>query len=82
MMNLYTYNDKYVRVFVRKAAYGGRVCAFNQYYKSKHCDDIFKKLRKELGVKGNEYEVIEVYMEYKNRYIKNLEKEYESRFVD
>ena len=28
--------------FVRQAAYGGRVCAFNQYYKSKICDDILK----------------------------------------
>ena len=37
---IYTYNDKYMRDFVRRAAYGGRVCAFNQYYKSKHCDDI------------------------------------------
>ena len=28
---IYTYNDKYMRDFVRKAAYDGRVCAFNQY---------------------------------------------------
>ena len=27
---IYTYNDKYMRWFVRQAAYGGRVCAFNQ----------------------------------------------------
>ena len=32
---IYTYNDKYMRWFVRQAAYGGRVCAFIQYYKSK-----------------------------------------------
>ena len=31
---IYTYSDKYMRWFVRQAAYGGRVCAFNQYYKS------------------------------------------------
>ena len=36
---IYTYNDKYMGHFVRRAAYGGRVCAFNQYYKSKHSDD-------------------------------------------
>ena len=30
---IYTYNDKYTRWFVRQAAYGGRVCVFNQYYK-------------------------------------------------
>ena len=39
---IYTYNDKYMRWFVRQTAYGGRVCAFNQYYKSKSCDDILK----------------------------------------
>ena len=33
---IYTYNDKYIINFVRQAAYGGRVCAFNQYYQSKH----------------------------------------------
>ena len=39
---IYTYNDKYMRWFVRQSIKGGRVCAFNQYYKSKHCDDISK----------------------------------------
>ena len=29
---IYTYNDKYMRWFVRQAVFGGRVCAFNQYY--------------------------------------------------
>ena len=32
---LYTYNDKYMRWFVRRSRRVGRVCAFNQYYKSK-----------------------------------------------
>ena len=32
---IYTYNDKQMRHFVQQAAYGGRVCSFNQYYKSK-----------------------------------------------
>ena len=43
---IYTYNDKYMRWSVRQAAYGGRVCAFNQYYKSKSCDDILKFISK------------------------------------
>ena len=71
---IYTYNDKYKRWFVRQAAYGGRVCAFNQYYKSKHSDDIIKILKNELGVKSNEYEVIEAYMEYKKNILKSLKK--------
>ena len=48
---IYTYNDKFMRWFVRQAAYGGRVCAFNQYYISKSCDDILKTVSKELCVK-------------------------------
>ena len=29
---IYTYKDKYVRLFVRQSIKGGRVCAFIQYY--------------------------------------------------
>ena len=32
---IYTYDDKYMRWFVRQSIKGGRVFAFNQYYKSK-----------------------------------------------
>ena len=39
---IHTNNDKYMRHFVQQAAYGGRVCACNQYYKSKSCDKILK----------------------------------------
>ena len=56
---IYTYNDKYMRWFVRQAAYGGGVCAFEQYYKSKHCDDILKIISKEKNIKGNVYDKIE-----------------------
>ena len=41
---IYTYNDKYMSYFVRQAAYGMRVCAFIQYYKSKSCDEVLKIL--------------------------------------
>ena len=37
-----TYNDKYKGWFVRQSIKGGRVCSFNQNYKSKVCDYIFK----------------------------------------
>ena len=79
---IYTYNDKYMRWFVRQAAYGGRVCAFRQYYKSKSCDDILKIMSRELCVKGNDYDIIEAYMEYKNKHFKVFEKEYEDQFND
>ena len=79
---IYTYNDKYMRVFVRQAAYGGTVCAFSQYYKSKHSDDILKIISKQLCVKRNDYDIIEAYMEYENKLLKIFEKEYEDQFND
>ena len=71
-----------MRWFVRQSIKGGRVCAFNQYYKSNHCDDILKNINEELAVKGTVYDTIEAYMEYKNKYFEIFEKEYESRFND
>ena len=79
---IYTYNDKYMRWFVRQSIKGGRVCAFNQYYKSKHCDDILEIINKELGVGATVYNTIEAYMEYKNKHFKIFEKEYEDQFGD
>ena len=79
---IYTYNDKYMRWFVRQAAYGGRVCCFNHYYKSKICDDILNIISKELNVEGNTYEKIEAYMNYKNEHFRIFEKEYEDEFDD
>ena len=60
---IYTYNDKYMRWFVRQAAHGGRVCAFNQYYKSKNCHDLLKTISKGICVKRNDYDIVEAYME-------------------
>ena len=48
---IYNYNDNNLRWFLRQAAYGGRVCAFNQYYISKSCDAILKTISQELSVK-------------------------------
>ena len=79
---IYTYNDKYMRWFVRQSINGGRVCAFNQYYKSDHYNDIKRILSKELGVKGNIYDIIEEYLRYKKKYYDIYEKEYESQCND
>ena len=79
---IYTYYDKYMRHFVRQAAYGGRVCAFNQYYKSKSCDDILKIISEELNVKGNVYDKIKAYKKYKNKHLKFFEKKHENQFSD
>ena len=79
---IYTYNDIYMRWFVRQSIKGGRVCAFNQYYKSKHCDNILEIIKKEFGVIRSVYNTIEAYMEYKNKHFKIFEKEYEDQFDD
>ena len=59
---IYTYNDKYMRHFVRQGSKGGRVCSFNQYYKSKICSDVLKILSRELKVEGIVYDINEAYM--------------------
>ena len=64
---IYTYNDKYMRLFLRQSIEGVKVCAFNWYYKSKICDDIFKIISEELNVNGNIYDIIEAYLEHKNK---------------
>ena len=80
--DIYTYNDKYMRWFFRQSIKGGRVTAFNQYYKSNHYDDIKRILSEELGVKGIIYDIIEEYLRYKKKYYDIYEKEYESQFND
>ena len=79
---IYTYNDKYMRWFVRQSIKGGRVCSFNQYYQSNICDDILKIISKELCVKGNIFDKIEACMNYKNEHYKIFEKEDEDKFDD
>ena len=74
---IYTYEDKYMRWFVRQSIKGGRVCAFNQYYESKICDDILKIISKELCVKGNIHDKIEAHLTYKNKHLKIFEEQYE-----
>ena len=61
---IYISIDKYIRWFVRQSKKRGRVCAFNQYYRSKLSDDVSKLVSEELNVKGNVYDIIESYMKY------------------
>ena len=77
---IYTYNDKDMRRLVRQSIKGGRVCAFNQYYQSKICDDILEIISKKLNVKGKYYDKIEAYLNYKNGHFTIFEKEYENQF--
>ena len=77
---IYNYNDKYMTWFVRQSKKGGRVCAFSQNYESRYCDDILKIISEELNVKGNVYDIIKVYLEYKNKHFKIFKRKYENQF--
>ena len=55
---------------------------FNQYFIPKSFDGIWKIISKELCVNGNDYDIIDAYMEYKNKHFKVFEKEYEGQFND
>ena len=79
---IYTYNDKYMKWLVRQSIKRGRVCAFNQYYKSKICDKVLKILSEELNVIGNVDDIIEAYVKYKNHHMNIIRKAYESKFND
>ena len=68
---IYSYNDKYMSWFVRQSFEGGRVCAFNQFYKSETSDDV---------VERNIFVIIEAYSKKKNKHLENIQKEYESKF--
>ena len=69
-----------MRYLVRQSFKGGRVCAFNQNYKSKICDDILKIISVKLNVKGNIYDILESYLNYKSKRFKDYGKEHENHF--
>ena len=77
---IYTYNDKYMRWFIRQSIKGDRVRGFNQYYESKICDSVLKMLSEEIDVKGFIFDNTEAYLYYKNKHLESFEKENESKF--
>ena len=63
----YTFNDKYVRDFIRKSIKGGRVGAFNRYFESNQFDDIMSTIKKHLKINDNEISnIIAKYLKYIN----------------
>ena len=81
---IYTYNDEFMRHFVRQSIKGGQCSAVNQYCKSKISQEVFNIISKELNVNGNAIvcEIINKYFEYTNEQRKILEDEYDSQFND
>ena len=63
----YTFNDKYVRDFIRKSIKGGRVGAYNRYFESKHIDEIMLTIKKHLKINDNEIShIVDEYLKYIN----------------
>ena len=82
---IYTYNDEFMRHFVRKSIKGGRCSALNQYYKSNISKEVFNIISKELNIDNNNEnvcEIIDKYFEYTNEKRKIIEEEYDSKFKD
>ena len=50
----YTFNDKYVRDYIRRSIKGGRRAALNRYFKPSQCEEILNTMKKHLGIKVNE----------------------------
>ena len=80
---IYTYNNEFMRHFVRQSIKGGRCSALNQFYKSAISDEVFIIISKELNVNGND-NVCEIvnYFEYTNEQRKIIKDEYDSQFND
>ena len=50
----YTFNDKYVRSFIRNSLKGGKCGAFNKYFESNQFDEIMSTIKKHLKINDNE----------------------------
>ena len=81
---IYTYNDEFMRHFVRQSIKSGRCSALNQYYKSNISQEVFNTFSKELNVNGNDIvcEIIDNYFEDTNKQRKIIEDEYDSKVND
>ena len=75
----YTFNDKYVRSFIRKSIKGGRVAALNRYFESNQCEEILNTIKKHLKTKDNEIsDIVEEYLKYINTKRKEFKLEFEN----
>ena len=53
----YTFNDKYIRDFIRKSIKGGRVGAFVRYFESKQCEQFLNTIKIHLKKKTMKFQI-------------------------
>ena len=79
----YTFNDKYVRSFIRKSIKGGRCGAFNRYLESNQCEEILNTIKKHLKIDDNEISnIIDKYLKYINTKRDEFKTEFEKNEKD
>ena len=75
----YTFNDKYVRNFIRKSIKGGRVGAFIRYFESSQGENILTIIKKHLKINDNEISnIIDKYLKYINTKRDEFKTEFEN----
>ena len=70
---IYTYNDEYMRRFVRQSIKRGCCSASNQYYKSTISDQVFNIMSQDLGVNCSICKILDKYFEITNKRRKIIE---------
>ena len=55
---IYTYNDEFMRHFVRQSMKGAHCSALNQFYNSNISDEVVNIISKELDIDGNVCEIL------------------------
>ena len=79
----YTFNDNYVRSFIRKSIKGGRCGAFNRYFESNQCEEILNTIKKHLKIDDNEISnIIHKYLKYNYAKRDEFETEFENNEKD
>ena len=79
----YTFNDKYVRDFIRKSIKGGRVGAYNRYFESNQCEEILNTIKKHLKMNDNEISnIVDEYLKYNNTKRNEFKLEFENNEED
>ena len=76
---MYTFNDKYLRDFVRKSIKGGTLAALIRYFESNQCEETLSIIKKHLKTK--DIEVSNIVDEYL-KFINNTREEIKLLFDD